>query len=180
MSEEWRDIPSHPNYQASKDGRVRGKRRVIARKNGIPQTVPERIYKGCVTKHGYRVACIKVNGKDTRIFFHRLVAEAFCEKPEGKTIVNHKDGNKLNNSADNLEWCDYRHNLKHAFENGLRSQVKGEQVHLSKLTDDEVIKILRMSKNKFSATWLGKRFGVTKQCILDILKGRTWKHIERN
>ena len=50
---------------------------------------------------------------------HRLVAETFISNPNNYPCVNHKDGNKHNNSADNLEWCSYSHNVKHAIDNGL-------------------------------------------------------------
>ncbi len=54
-----------------------------------------------------------------REFIHRLVANTFVENPEGKTEVNHKDGNRENNCADNLEWVTRAENMKHASENNL-------------------------------------------------------------
>lgn len=52
-----------------------------------------------------------------QFYVHRLVAEAFLVKPTEKHIVNHKDGNKANNSLDNLEWVTYTENLQHAIDN---------------------------------------------------------------
>ena len=52
---------------------------------------------------------------------HRLVATAFCENPNNKNVVNHIDGNQLNNNADNLEWVTHSENHKHAYAIGLRS-----------------------------------------------------------
>jgi hypothetical protein len=59
-------------------------------------------------------------------FVHRLVAMAFIERPEGKNIVNHIDGNPANNSATNLEWCTQQENIIHANATGLcrRSPVR--------------------------------------------------------
>lgn len=62
---------------------------------------------------GYYVACSR--------FIHRLKCIAFHgPAPLGRKIVNHKDGRKLNNAPDNLEWCDYKENAIHAYETGLR------------------------------------------------------------
>lgn len=64
-----------------------------------------------VDKKGYCYVSLCKNGKYTRIGVHRLVAAAFCQQTDGEnTCVNHKDENKLNNNAENLEWCSYQYN----------------------------------------------------------------------
>lgn len=70
---------------------------------------------------------VNLNNKDGGKTFkvHRLVAIHFIENPNNYNIVNHKDGNKLNNNVDNLEWCDYTHNNRHARELGLCITPKG-------------------------------------------------------
>ena len=54
-------------------------------------------------------------------YVHRLVAQKYIPNPEGKTMINHIDGNKQNNNINNLEWVTIQENLKHARETGLWS-----------------------------------------------------------
>lgn len=62
---------------------------------------------------GYRMVVFTVNGKKIYKNVHRLVAENFLENHENKPEVNHKDGDKQNNSVDNLEWVTSSENQKH-------------------------------------------------------------------
>ena len=55
-----------------------------------------------------------------KFYIHRLVAECFVPNPNGYREVNHKDGNKRNNAAENLEWCTRSENVLHAYRTGLR------------------------------------------------------------
>lgn len=63
---------------------------------------------------GYLRTCIHIGGVQKYKYVHRLVAEAFLGTPEGCFVVNHIDGNKDNNSIDNLEWCSQKDNVFHA------------------------------------------------------------------
>jgi|DEB0MinimDraft_10_1074344.scaffolds.fasta_scaffold04487_13 hypothetical protein len=71
----------------------------------------ERMLKPWIINSGYLAISL---GKSNKWLLHRLVAEAYCEKPTNADQVNHIDGNKLNNSYDNLEWCTASDNMKHA------------------------------------------------------------------
>jgi hypothetical protein len=72
-----------------------------------------------------------------RCLVHRLVAEAFCEKPEGCNVVNHLDNNPSNNNSSNLEWTTYSGNLLHAQKQGrlFEAQSKGGRITAALATE---------------------------------------------
>lgn len=118
-NEIWKDIKGFEGkYQISNFGRVKSLER------HIPPIAPKqktkrcrtRILKTCVGAHGY----FHVSLSGRKYCIHRLLAETFIENPNNLKCVNHKDGNKLNNSLSNLEWCSYSYNNIHAVELGLR------------------------------------------------------------
>lgn len=78
-----------------------------------------RFLKPAATSWGYLTVELFKNGKGKTHKIHRMVAEAFVPNVDGKPLINHKDGNKQNNHFENLEWCTYSENLKHAWDMGL-------------------------------------------------------------
>jgi len=67
----------------------------------------------------YPLVNLSLNGVLNCKAIHRLVAETFLPKEEGKVYVNHIDGDKSNNRVENLEWCTASENTQHALETGL-------------------------------------------------------------
>lgn len=119
-NEVWKDIEGYEGlYQISNLGRVKSlKRKVKGNKNQGERFQYERIMKQTICSTGYYSVTLK---KDTIKTYkvHRLIAQAFIPNPNNYLIINHKDGNKLNNDIYNLEWCTYSHNVKEAYKMGL-------------------------------------------------------------
>lgn len=114
-----------------------------------------------------------------RKFFmvHRLVLEAYNPVENSLILqVNHIDGDKHNNNLNNLEWCTNQENMDHAMANGLAKKAKGEDVGGAKLKESEVIEIAkRLSTHDYvSLSSLGEEYGVSKYCISDIKRRRSW------
>lgn len=107
----WKDIQGWENlYEVSTDGNVRNKR------NG-------NLIFGDVNNAGYRRIQLYAknhNPEKERVFIHRLVATHFIPNPNSLPEVNHIDGNKLNNSIENLEWISRMDNELHCRQNGLK------------------------------------------------------------
>lgn len=105
------------------------------------------------------------------VFVHRLVAELYVPNPENKPQVNHKDGNKRNNSADNLEWVSNQENRNHAIKNGLHLQA--EACSWAKL-DWGKVHFIR-NHPEISKTDLAKLFKVSRSTISAVRANKSWK-----
>lgn len=124
VDEEYRIIPDCENlYEVSNYGNVRSLDRFVSvvRSNGRPYN---RKFKGRqlsinVINHDYATVWLETPNKSDSFLVHRLVAKAFLSNSENKRTVNHKDGNKLNNYVENLEWATYQENIVHARLTGL-------------------------------------------------------------
>ena len=143
------------DYTITKDGQI------INSTNG-------KILKGQQNNKGY----LKVTIGGQKYFIHRLVAQKYLDNPYNKEQINHKDGNKLNNCVENLEWVTNFENRKHAVQNKLH--LCGENCPWAKLTQ---INVDQIRDNKIlSIKELANKFCVSKSTINDILKYRTWKN----
>lgn len=116
MREIWKPIPGWKYYDVSSFGRVRSAARMFIAGKGAKQTKPATYLKRTVTKRGYLQVCLFESGQKSQCkLVHRLVAEAFLDKPKGAKVVNHLDGNTKNNIVSNLEWCTQLDNILHAW-----------------------------------------------------------------
>ena len=117
-------------------------------------------------------------GKRGIVFVHRIVAKLFCENPNNYNVVNHIDGNRLNNDYTNLEWCTTSQNSKHAVMLGLHTLPKGEDCSWSKLDEKQISEIREKYKTGgYTYKSLAKEYGVSKANIQQIVTRKTWKHV---
>ena len=138
-------------------------------------TGKDAVLKPAKDARGYLRVAIVIDGKLSTKKIHRLVAQSFIPNPENKPQVNHINGIKTDNRVDNLEWCTNSENVKHAFDLGLTDNIETNNP-FSILTEKEVLEI-RSNYKGFIARDVGKIYGVSKSCILDLLRRKTWKHI---
>lgn len=113
----------------------------------------------------YRIGLYDYNGIVHDKLVHRLVAEAFIPNPENKATVNHKDGNRLNNHVDNLEWMTQKENVQHAVKNDLRGDVSGEKNPMSKLSDKQRLQILLLRKSGMTQQKIANAYGIKRAHI---------------
>lgn len=104
----WKTIQNFENYEISDEGQVRN---IKTKRILKPSSV-----------NGYLKVTLRKNNKGYSKYLHRLVAEAFLE---GEGEVNHKDGNRANNSIENLEWVTHRENIQHSFSTLGRTPPRG-------------------------------------------------------
>lgn len=176
-SDEWVDVPeTNGQYQVSRSGAIRS----------VPCGIRRGRQRGRVlnpspnaARKGYVSVRLCVTGKPSRIVaVHRIVAAVFIGPCPDGLQVNHKDGNKANNAAENLEYVTCRENIRHCWKNNLHGteHCRGANNRHSKLTEDQVREIRQLS-GTIKQTELAKRFSVTSTTICAIVARKLWKHI---
>lgn len=149
--EVWKEI-GQTGYEVGNFGRIRHGNRILA---------------GSYHNDGYIFTTIK--GNQTPI--HVFVAKAFIPNPNNLPEVNHKDGNKMNNSAENLEWVTRSENQKHAA--NLNLQPKNLSTYAGKFSDEQREEIKKLWNNgEYSKREIAKKYNVSHTCICDILNNK--------
>jgi len=167
--EEWRPIADYDGmYEVSNLGRVRRTQDQYGR-------LVHRFLRPDVSTHGYLRVCLSAHSSERRYSIHRLVASAFVPAEAKKPQINHIDGIKTNNHADNLEWCTCRENNIHGRRLGLQGPQTRWVAPGAKLTEEQVEAIRALPHR--NARIVGLQFGVGETAVGDIWAGRSWHHL---
>lgn len=152
MEEIWKDIEGYEGkYQISNLGNVKSLN--YANRGYTQNLVPK------INNCGYLWVELRGNGKPKPMLIHRLVAEAFIENENGYPIINHKDENPQNCSADNLEWCNNSYNVLYSLrKEGRIRETKHSKKKLLRISKDGVVteiskNIAEFSKNNNFNEW---------------------------
>lgn len=153
MKEIWRPIVGYEKYyEVSNLGNIRNAK-------------SKRIRSISHTKH-YSHILLSVKGKHTTLRVHRLVANAFLPIIEGKTHVNHKNGNKNDNRVENLEWVTQAENNLHAFRTLHRKPPRAGRIPPNRVVKDSDIKFMDvLNKKGITTDKIGKMYGVCGSTI---------------
>lgn len=194
MTEDWRTIVG-TGYQVSDHGNVR---RAVAGR----ATWPGRPLRPFLNPNGYLTVSLVTGGKNHTHTIHTLVAGAFIgPRPIGHD-VNHRDGNKTNNAAENLEYVTRSGNVTHAHALGLirprPPKVKpppqarlsgdrhwtavhpervrrGEACHAAKLTAQQVAEIQALVADGKRQCEVAAQFGMSRAQVNRIVHGTRWR-----
>ena len=161
----WKPIKNCSNYKVSNLGKVKCINGEYAKRTMSP-------------KGYFRVSMRNDNDKYVRYDIHRLVAEAFCEKPitDERLVVNHKNGYKKDNRANNLEWCTYKENAQHALKHNLWKPGKYQSKIILNIEEQ-----LEFETSTLAAKWIKENSNLESQIstisknILRCCKGGTPK-----
>lgn len=176
-AEIWKDIIGYEGiYQISNLGRVKRLAGKCLAKAGKYRTVSESILTCFPNKTRYNYLYVNLNNNGIKQFrVHRLVAIHFIPNPNNLPQVNHIDGDKNNNSINNLEWCTNLVNIRHSFKIGTHKIRKGENAPNSKLTLEQVNIIKKRLKNKESGRSIAKDYNISEGMISLIKNNKYWK-----
>lgn len=160
-------------YEVSSSGQVRS---YLGVGRYAKRTTEPRPLKPSLNKHrGYLYVSVnKPLRKNWAL--HRLVAEHHLPRVKGKEHVNHINGNKLDNTVENLEWCTHEENIRHAIETGLIPKYDWRSLTKNKLNPKKAAEIKKL-KGQLTYRKIAEKYGVKYSTIAHVMTNRRWKDV---
>ena len=187
MDEIWKDVLDARGYQVSNLGRVRSfwtkctgyhaKNKPFV-SNTVQRMIPPKFL-----PTGYAQVQLYPDGTEKHKYIHRLVLEAFVGPcPQGMEAC-HNDGDRKNNSVDNLRWDTKRGNMADAVKmghmhGGGENHCHGENHHFASLSNKQVLKIRQLASGGVRNIDIAKRFNITGALVWKIVSRYSWKRLE--
>jgi hypothetical protein len=172
QQEEWRDIPSAPNYQASSLGRIRS---LCFNNRMVSGRYQPRIRKLALVNGNSLMVDISVSGVRKFRSVHRLVREAFHGScPDGKECA-HWNGNSLDNRPQNLRWATKSENNQDKFRHG--TAMFGDKTKMAKLRNGDISVIRKRLEAGERCCDIARDYPIEKSAISKIKRGLIWRHV---
>ena len=168
-------IPNFSRYSIDENGNIYS--------NNYKNSGKTKILKPAISKDGYLATMLlSDDGKYCSRKLHRWVMTTYIGERKKGYEINHKDGNKLNNSIQNLEYITKSENIKHAYKLGFLTPKIGSLNGNSKLNEQEVKEIREHASNHgryYGRKELAKKYSVSEGTIKDIITRRKnmWKNV---
>jgi hypothetical protein len=174
-AEEWRPIAGYEGfYEVSSLGRIRSlDRKTVYLKHGRKRK--GHVLKLGTARNGRKKIMLQKNRVIGEYQVHRLVAAAFCERPEGCDVVNHINNNPLDNRAANLEWTTPSGNQQHAAKHGRLCGTANPR--MAKKLNPDIARMIAedyLIKKIGTQSTVAKKYGVAQSCVFTIVSGKTW------
>ena len=145
-------IPNHDGFTCDDDGVIYGKR-------GKPMI-------GHVDRCGYREVLLSENGITKNYLSHRLILSAFSPIEDMDNYdINHKNGNKLDNRIENLEWCTRSENVTHSYKNGLQSRVGNRHGNFRVLNLEDLDRIRELHNDGYLDREIAADIGCSRELV---------------
>jgi len=160
-TEVWKAYPDIPAIEVSTLGRVRTRDRMASGKGNGTWLSKGQVLNPFINNNGYLLVNIPINGKWATKLVHRLVAQTFIKNPDNLPEVNHRDCDRINNNAGNLNWCTHQENIAYREKFG---KALNRPVFAINLATLEVSQFCSQSE-------AGRELGVYQSSINNVIKG---------
>jgi hypothetical protein len=151
--------------------RVFGRTRNGTTQGEYTQVRPAKMLSPYVARHGYLEIAVMIDGKRTKYRVHRLVARAFVAGFFEGASVDHLDGDKTNNRAENLEWVTLSENTRRQWESGL-VDLRGDLAPGAKITNLQAHAVAVLYDNNFPPSQIADWFGIGASAVYKIANGK--------